>query len=207
MAALVYRGVAVFAALKLALTSAASFSWWFWRATDSCACCRSTWVLYGVLVAYLSLIGYEIWLLKGHFDAVHLVILPGGVTFHIVPPSAKLALGSQARSHSHHIDVLEVFSYPSTMSQSLADQLATTALSGGNADFIEDLYEQFLKDPNAVDPTWAAYFSRLQDGSAREIAHCADSRAPWRRANAAGAVGRRAANRAARAPNRARCRA
>ncbi len=57
------------------------------------------------------------------------------------------------------------------MSQSLADQLATTALSGGNADFIEDLYEQFLKDPNAVDPTWAAYFSRLKDGSAREIAH------------------------------------
>jgi len=29
------------------------------------------------------------------------------------------------------------------MSQSLADQLATTALSGGNAGFIEDLYEQF----------------------------------------------------------------
>ena len=57
------------------------------------------------------------------------------------------------------------------MSQSLADQLATTALSGGNADFIEDLYEQFLKDPNAVDPTWAAYFSRLKDGGAREIAH------------------------------------
>jgi 2-oxoglutarate dehydrogenase E1 component len=59
------------------------------------------------------------------------------------------------------------------MSQSLADQLATTALSGGNADFIEDLYEQFLKDPNAVDPTWAAYFSRLKGGSAREIAHSA----------------------------------
>jgi 2-oxoglutarate dehydrogenase E1 component len=57
------------------------------------------------------------------------------------------------------------------MSQSLADQLASTALSGGNADFIEDLYEQFLQDPNAVDPAWAAYFSRLKDGSAREIAH------------------------------------
>jgi 2-oxoglutarate dehydrogenase E1 component len=57
------------------------------------------------------------------------------------------------------------------MSQSLADQLATTALSGGNADFVEDLYEQFLKDPNAVDATWAAYFSRLKDGSDREIAH------------------------------------
>ena len=48
------------------------------------------------------------------------------------------------------------------MSQSLADQLATTALSGGNAGFIEDLYEQFLKDPAAVDPAWARYFSGLQ---------------------------------------------
>jgi 2-oxoglutarate dehydrogenase E1 component len=56
------------------------------------------------------------------------------------------------------------------MSQSFADQLATTALSGGNADFIEDLYEQYLKDPTAVDPTWAAYFSRLK-GGARETAH------------------------------------
>ncbi|HXC09437.1 MAG TPA: 2-oxoglutarate dehydrogenase E1 component [Steroidobacteraceae bacterium] len=55
------------------------------------------------------------------------------------------------------------------MSQSLADQLATTALSGGNADFIEDLYEQFLKDPSAVDPTWAAYFGQFK--GAAEVAH------------------------------------
>src|SRR5216683_510930 len=57
------------------------------------------------------------------------------------------------------------------MSQSLAQALATTALSGGNAGFIEDLYEQFLRDPNGVDPTWAAYFSRLQDGTKGEVAH------------------------------------
>src|SRR5580698_2856269 len=56
------------------------------------------------------------------------------------------------------------------MSQSLADQLAASALSGGNAGFIEDLYEQFLKDPAGVDPAWAAYFSRLQGGAA-EVAH------------------------------------
>jgi 2-oxoglutarate dehydrogenase E1 component len=41
------------------------------------------------------------------------------------------------------------------MSNSLADQFASTALSGGNAGFIEDLYEQYLTDPNAVDPKWA----------------------------------------------------
>jgi len=56
------------------------------------------------------------------------------------------------------------------MSQTLADQFATTALSGGNAGFIEDLYERFLKDPGGVDPAWAAYFSRLAQG-ADEVAH------------------------------------
>src|SRR5271165_4435426 len=57
------------------------------------------------------------------------------------------------------------------MSQSLADQFATTALSGGNAGFIEDLYEQFLKDPKGIDPTWAAYFSQLKGGADGEVAH------------------------------------
>jgi 2-oxoglutarate dehydrogenase E1 component len=56
------------------------------------------------------------------------------------------------------------------MSQSLADQLATTALSGGNAGFIEDLYEQFLRDPSAVDPAWREYFKGLA-GSGGDIAH------------------------------------
>jgi 2-oxoglutarate dehydrogenase E1 component len=57
------------------------------------------------------------------------------------------------------------------MSQSLADQLATTALSGGNAGFIEDLYEQFLKDPASVTPAWAAYFKGLKGSSSNEVAH------------------------------------
>src|SRR5580704_10463231 len=57
------------------------------------------------------------------------------------------------------------------MSQSLADQLAATALSGGNAGFIEDLYEKFLQDPASVDPAWAKYFGDLRGTSTREIAH------------------------------------
>src|ERR1700735_3723683 len=56
------------------------------------------------------------------------------------------------------------------MSQSLADQLATTALSGGNAGFIEDLYEQFLRDPSSLDPAWVSYFKDLP-GNGIEIAH------------------------------------
>jgi 2-oxoglutarate dehydrogenase E1 component len=57
------------------------------------------------------------------------------------------------------------------MSQSLADQFATTALSGGNAGFIEALYEQFLKDPNAVDAAWRDYFQKLKGGRGGEIPH------------------------------------
>src|SRR6201996_5915754 len=56
------------------------------------------------------------------------------------------------------------------MSQSLADQVATTALSGGNAGFIEDLSEQFLRDPGSLDPAWVSYFKNLP-GSGAEIAH------------------------------------
>src|SRR6202453_341995 len=51
------------------------------------------------------------------------------------------------------------------MSESLADQFATTALYGGNADFVEDLYEQFLKDPASVEPGWARYFAGLTAGA------------------------------------------
>jgi 2-oxoglutarate dehydrogenase E1 component len=81
------------------------------------------------------------------------------------------------------------------MSESLADKYATTALSGGNAAFIEELYEQFLKDPKGVEPAWAAYFARLGAG-AGEIAHApirerlsAGVKAP-RRSRSPGAEGR-----------------
>jgi 2-oxoglutarate dehydrogenase E1 component len=57
------------------------------------------------------------------------------------------------------------------MTKSLAEQSAASALSGGNAGFIEDLYEQFLKDPSAVSPTWAVYFNGLKAGSTTEVAH------------------------------------
>jgi 2-oxoglutarate dehydrogenase E1 component len=44
-------------------------------------------------------------------------------------------------------------------------------LYGGNAAFIEELYERFLADPNAVDPPWREYFSRLGTGGPRDVAH------------------------------------
>src|ERR1700678_2494004 len=57
------------------------------------------------------------------------------------------------------------------MSQSLADQLATTALSGGNAGFIEDLYEQFLKDTAGLDPTCAASCKGSRGSAPGEVPH------------------------------------
>jgi 2-oxoglutarate dehydrogenase E1 component len=54
------------------------------------------------------------------------------------------------------------------MSASLADQLATTALSGANADFIEELYQRYLADPKSIDAGWARYFASLQTGGAPE---------------------------------------
>ena len=57
------------------------------------------------------------------------------------------------------------------MSESLADQLAATALFGGNADFIEELYDRFLEDPKSVDPGWSRYFQGLKTGGASEPDH------------------------------------
>jgi len=43
--------------------------------------------------------------------------------------------------------------------------LEPTPLYGGNADFLESLYEQYLRDPTSVAPQWRQYFARL--GAAR----------------------------------------
>ena len=57
----------------------------------------------------------------------------------------------------------------------LLDLLRTTsALSGGNAAFIEDLYESYLQDPASVDDTWRKRFDTLLRESANEapdVAH------------------------------------
>ncbi len=45
-------------------------------------------------------------------------------------------------------------------------------LYGGNAAFIEDLYENYLQDPGSVSAEWRAYFNGLQEGSgARDLPH------------------------------------
>ena len=39
----------------------------------------------------------------------------------------------------------------------------TSFLYGANAAFVEGLYERYAKDPNAVDPSWRAYFESLHE--------------------------------------------
>ena len=56
------------------------------------------------------------------------------------------------------------------MSESLQAQTSTTPLSGGNAPYVETLYEQYLLDPASVPAAWRDYFRQLQGGTARETA-------------------------------------
>ena len=57
-------------------------------------------------------------------------------------------------------------------SSTLLQQFQTTsALSGGNASFIEDLYEGWLRDPSAVSAEWREYFSAIKGRAVNDVAH------------------------------------
>jgi len=47
----------------------------------------------------------------------------------------------------------------------------SSAFYGGNAAFIEDLYEQYLRDPEAIDPAWRQRFDDIRRDAANEVAH------------------------------------
>jgi Domain of unknown function (DUF5658) len=68
MALVVYRSVAVFAALKMALTSFGVVFMVFLARYRFMRRLPVGWVLYGVLIAYTSLIGYEIHMFKSSFE-------------------------------------------------------------------------------------------------------------------------------------------
>jgi Domain of unknown function (DUF5658) len=72
MAALIYRSVAMFAALKMGMTSAGVVLMVILARYRFLRLLRVEWVLYGVLIAYVTLISYEVWMLK---DPVDLPIL------------------------------------------------------------------------------------------------------------------------------------
>jgi hypothetical protein len=68
MAVLLYRSVAVFTALKMGMTGAGTLLMVFLSRYRFMRVIRVELVLYAVLLAYLALIAYEIWLLKGSIE-------------------------------------------------------------------------------------------------------------------------------------------
>ena len=68
MAALIYRSVTAFAGMKIAMTGASIIFMVLLARYRFMRMLRVEWVLYGVLVAYVCLIGYEVWMLKGPLD-------------------------------------------------------------------------------------------------------------------------------------------
>ena len=49
----------------------------------------------------------------------------------------------------------------------------SSQLSGGNAGFIEDLYEQYLADADSVGPKWKSYFDGFKGREAGDVPHSA----------------------------------
>ena len=47
----------------------------------------------------------------------------------------------------------------------------STALYGGNAAFIEDLYERYLQDPGSIPEAWRGHFDALHREAANEVPH------------------------------------
>ena len=51
---------------------------------------------------------------------------------------------------------------------------SNSLLFGGNAPFVEELYENYLNDPTAVPPEWREYFDKLAQlpgAVARDVPH------------------------------------
>jgi 2-oxoglutarate dehydrogenase E1 component len=57
------------------------------------------------------------------------------------------------------------------MPPSLLEQFASTPLSASNASYVEALYEQYLRDPAAIDATWRSFFDALPPVPDPERAH------------------------------------
>jgi Domain of unknown function (DUF5658) len=68
MAALIYRSVAMFAGLKMGMTGLGVVLMVFLARYRFMRLLRVEWALYGVLTAYVGLICYEFWLIKGPID-------------------------------------------------------------------------------------------------------------------------------------------
>src|SRR3990167_4841946 len=62
---------------------------------------------------------------------------------------------------------------PTAEDNSLNALWRSSPLAAGNAAYLEDLYEQYLRDPASVAPAWRRYFENLPrvDGVTQDIPH------------------------------------
>ncbi len=51
----------------------------------------------------------------------------------------------------------------------MQDKWRSSYLFGGNADFIEELYDSYLDDPKSVELKWQSYFNSLQDAKIKDV--------------------------------------
>jgi 2-oxoglutarate dehydrogenase E1 component len=51
--------------------------------------------------------------------------------------------------------------------------MQSSQLGGGNADYVEDLYEAWLSDPSSVPESWASYFDAMARGPVTDVPHSA----------------------------------
>lgn len=54
---------------------------------------------------------------------------------------------------------------------SMRENRSSSYLFGGNADFVEELYDSYLENPGSLDPKWKIYFDSLQDGGRSDVAY------------------------------------
>lgn len=53
----------------------------------------------------------------------------------------------------------------------ISEWLASSALGGANQTYIEELYEDYLRDPDSVDESWQQIFNSLPKSTALEHPH------------------------------------
>jgi 2-oxoglutarate dehydrogenase E1 component len=57
------------------------------------------------------------------------------------------------------------------MAAQMKEFLGTSHLFGGNAPFVEELYEKYLEDPEAIPAQWRRWFDQIQQPGKRDVAH------------------------------------
>ncbi len=57
------------------------------------------------------------------------------------------------------------------MGKSLSELYEYSALFGGNAAVIEQFYEQYLEDPDSVEPGWQTFFKGISQGAGHDVSH------------------------------------